>query len=419
MNKKEYMKCRNELLQSMKAALDSGDVATANAKKAEIETLDSNYESAAQAAADYAALLGNVVSFNPTNNTPASGAPVATMPGATDATITDPYDTADYKRAFMNYVCHGENIPVDALSTAGLRNIAEVTTTTDAGAVIPTTLTREIVKELKAYGNIYAKVRKLNVQGGLEFPILTLKPVATWVGEKTPSGDQRVKADAKVSFSYYGLECKIAQTLLASVATFAEFQEMFVPLAVEAITVAMEKAIISGDGNGKFLGLTIDSRVPAKNIITLAPSEITKWATWKKKVFAKMAKAYRAGEFIMSQGTFDGYIDGMVDTTGQPIGRVNYGIDGGENYRFGGKTVETVEDDIIANYDDAAEGDVVAVFVKLSDYGVNSNMQFTTVKWTDHDTNEVKNKVMLICDGKLIDANGVLIIKKGKDAAGA
>ena len=42
-------------------------------------------------------------------------------------------------------------------------------------------------------------------------------------------------------------------------------------------------------------------------------------------------------------------------------------------------------------------------------------MQMTTVKWVDHDTNEVKNTCIMIVDGKLIDPNGVLIIKKGEE----
>lgn len=50
--------------------------------------------------------------------------------------------------------------------------------------------------------------------------------------------------------------------------------------------------------------------------------------------------------------------------------------------------------------------------MKLSDYVFNSNMAMTVVKWTDHDDNKVKNKVMMIVDGKLADANGVILIKK-------
>lgn len=335
--------------------------------------------------------------FNPAATYGARGA-------SNPATPVDNYDTQEYRNAFMNFVCRGTVIPNELRAT---------TATTDIGAVIPTTLVKEIVKELKSYGNIYAKVRKLNVQGGVEIPVLSLKPVANWIGETPSSTDQKLEAKTKISFSYFGLECKISQTLLASIVALDVFEQEFVPLAVEAITKALEIAILNGDGNGKALGVTKDSRIPEANVITLSATDIGTWGGWKKKVFAKMKKAYRNGTFFMAQGTFDGYIDGMEDKQGQPIGRVNYGIDGGETYRFGGKPVETVEDDIIASYETAIEGDVIAVFVNLNDYAINSNMQMTTVKWTDHDTNEVKNKVMLIVDGKLIDPNGVLIIKKG------
>ena len=127
-----------------------------------------------------------------------------------------------------------------------------------------------------------------------------------------------------------------------------------------------------------------------------------------------MKKAYRKGTFFMSQATFDGYIDGMVDENGQPVGRTNYGINGEETYRFMGKDVETVEDECIAAYDDAATGDVVGVFMKATDYAINSNMQLVVVKWTDHENNKLKNKAIMIVDGKLVDPEGVLIIKKGE-----
>ena len=164
------------------------------------------------------------------------------------------------------------------------------------------------------------------------------------------------------------------------------------------------------------MGITKDTRVPAKNVVTLTPDDFTSYSAWKKKVIAKIPKAYRRGEFVMAQGTFDGYIDGMVDANGQPIGRVNYGIDGGETYRFCGKAVETVEDDVIANYDEAADGDVVAVFFDPRNYCENTNGQYTAVKWYDHDDNTVKTKVLVICDGKLLDPTGVIIVKKGAAA---
>lgn len=336
--------------------------------------------------------------------------PVSTMQmrtaGSKTEEVKDKFDTEEYRKAFMEFVCRGREIPKEY-------RVDAVTTTTDASAVIPTTILNEIVQELKSYGNLYNAVRKLNVQGGVEIPILSLKPTATWIGETTDSDEQKLQANTSVSFKYFGLECKIAQTLLASVTTLDMFQQMFVPLAVEAMAKALDLAIMNGEGTASPLGITKDTRVPTGNKIVLSSTDFTTWAGWKKKVFAKMKKSYRNGKFYMAQATFDGYIDGMVDSNGQPIGRVNYGIDGEERYRFGGKDVETVEDDIIKAYDDATTNDVVAVFVNLNDYAINSNLTMTTVKWTDHDTNTIKNKVILICDGKLVDPNGVLIIQKG------
>lgn len=321
----------------------------------------------------------------------------------------DPYDTEEYRTAFMNFVCRGVPIPAEVRGDA-------ITKTTDASAVIPTTTLKEIISELKSYGNIYAQVRKLNVQGGVEIPILSLKPTATWITADTGTSEsekKKIQANTSISFSYYGLECKISQTLLVNVVTLEMFQQLFVPLASEAIVHALEIAIFNGSGSGQPTGILTDSRVPAANKITLSSTDIASWSEWKKQVFAKMKKSYRRGKFIMAQATFDGYIDGMVDANDQPIGRVNYGIDGAETYRFGGKEVETVENDIIEAYDDADTGDVIAVFVNLTDYAINTNLEMQTVKWIDHDTNEIKNKCILICDGKLVDPNGVLIIKKG------
>lgn len=319
---------------------------------------------------------------------------------------SDVYDSVEYRTAFMEFVCRGIPIPTQ------YKRANQVTTTTDAGAVIPTTLMNEIIKGMSAYGNIWEKVRKLNIQGGVEFPILTLCPTATWIGETTPSEDQKIQANQTVSFKYFGVECKIAQTLLCNVTTLEAFQQLFVPLGTEAIVKAVEVAILNGDGTTQPLGILKDTRIPNDNVIELTEDEISSWEVWHKKVFAKMKKSYRTGEFVMAQGTFDGYIDGMVDSTGQPIGRVNYGIDGAENYRFSGKTVETVEDDILPSWENASVGDVVAVFIKWDNYAINSNLTMTVNKWQDYDTNELKNQVILICDGKILDPNGVLIIKK-------
>lgn len=326
----------------------------------------------------------------------------------------DPFGTLEYRKAFMKFAKTGEITPeLRAAGNPEFRADA-MTTTGDVSAVIPTTILNEVIRKVTEYGQVYSRVRKLSVKGGVSIPILSLKPTATWIGEDSPSKKQKVQANTNVSFSYYGLECKVATSLLADTVTLTGFENVIIDLIVEAMVIALDTAIIKGDGNGKALGITVDTRVPAGQIVTLKPDEFTSWTAWKKKVFAKMPLKYKAGaNFFMASGTFEGYIDGMVDANGQPIGRVNYGITNGPQERFGGKETILVEDDIVANYDDANTGDVVAVYCNLKNYGLNSNLQMMMFRYFDHDTNEWVDKAILICDGKLIDPNGVVIVKKG------
>ena len=97
----------------------------------------------------------------------------------------------------MNYVCRGVAIPAEYRA-------AETTTTADSGAVIPTTIMNEIIQKLESYGSIYAKVRKINVQGGVSIPIADLKPTAHWITEAKSSDDQKASAKNSVTFNYYG-----------------------------------------------------------------------------------------------------------------------------------------------------------------------------------------------------------------------
>lgn len=327
-------------------------------------------------------------------------------PGGEQRADVDIYNTAEYRSAFMKF-CKTGVLPKETRQDA-------YTSTTEASAVVPTTIMNELIKKMTSYGQVFSRVRKLNVKGGVNFPILSLKPTATWITEATPSDRKKVTANTFVSFSYFGLECKIATSLLAETVTLPAFESSMIDLIAEAMTQALEIAVIKGSGGTEPLGLSVDPRVPAGQIVTLTLSQVMDWGEWKKKVFAKIPLAYRAGgSFIMASGTFEGYIDGMTDANGQAIGRVNYGITDATQQRFGGREVILVEDDVILPYEAAALGDIFAIFCNLSDYGVNSNMQMAMYRWLDHDTNQWVDKAILIADGKLIDPNGVVIVKKG------
>lgn len=367
----------------------------------EVGSLKAERAAIESAAARRSALLSDIasgvegVSVSETKNR--SAAPV---------TVDDPRATLEYRKAFMEYcrsgVWHGVLMRGD-----------ETTTTTEAAAAIPTTVLNEVIRKMGAYGQLYSRVRKTSVKGGLSVPVLSLKPTASWITETAASERQKVSTTSVV-FNYYGLECKVSQTLIASIVTLEAFETAITDVIYEAMVKALEAAIISGDGDGKPLGITADTRVTSGQKVTLSAADISDWEAWKKKVFAKLPIRYKAGAVLITNGaTWEGCLDGMTDANGQPIGRVNYGITEGAQERFAGKEVIQVEDDILKSYDDASAGDVIAILMNLSDYCVNSNMQLTMYRYKDEDKNEIIDKAIMVADGKLLDASGVILVKKG------
>ena len=325
----------------------------------------------------------------------------------------DPFGTMEYRKSFMEFCRTGKATPEFRQMQPELRADA-MTSAADVAAMIPSTILKEIIREAKVYGQIFSRVRLINIRGGVTVPILTLKPTATRIGETPTSDKKKVQANTSVTFSYYGLECKVATSLLAETTTLDGFETLVKDLIGEAMISKTEKEVISGTGEGQLTGIVVDSRVPTAQKVTLTSSEFGDWSAWKKKVFAKMPLAYKAGAtFLMASGTWEGYIDGMVDANGQPVGRTNYGIADGPQERFGGKEVIQVEDDIISPYDDASAGDVVSIYCDLKNYAINSNLQMMMFRYFDHDTNEWIDKAILINDGKLLDPHGVVIVKKG------
>jgi len=331
--------------------------------------------------------------------------PMGTYHIGEDRSVIDKLDTMEYRQAFKGFMQTG-NMAAEYRDTTGAA---------DVGYVVPPVVLNEIIRKLTVYGSLYNAVRKLNVKGGLTIPLITLKPSATWIsdGGATTAVKQLV---GSVTFNYYGLECKIATSLIVDIASITAFEATVVGLIVEAMNRALDVAIVNGVGSGSNqpLGIANDTSIPEGKIVTLSSTDFTEYTAWAKKVFAKMSAAYKAGAtFVMANGTFEGYINGMVDTNGQPIGRVNYGITEGPQERFGGRTVLIVEDDVVKNYDDAAVGDVVTIYGNLNNYAINSNMSLTMYRYLWQETNQWIDKGILIADGKVIDPFGFVIVKKG------
>ena len=325
------------------------------------------------------------------------------------------YCSMEYRQAFMNYATRGVAIPQDvAMRAAG---DAGTTISTEIGALIPTTVMNEVIRQLSgAYGQVYAKVRKLNVQGGIKFPISKLKAKFRWVAETTGSGEKTKagEADAFVSFGANLGEIKIATSLIAAVQALDVFEQEIAVRIAEAFMEAMDTAIINGSGTGCPLGITQDSRVTNVVEFSDGKGEIDSWAIWRKNLFAKIPiKKRGTGEFLFPASTFETHLMSMKDKNDRPLAKeaadiVNSDADG----KFFGRDVTFVEPDIIKDYDTAEAGDVIGIYWVPNDYAINTNLQFGVQRYFDQDTNEWVDKALVIVDGKILDTTGCYLLKK-------
>ena len=340
----------------------------------------------------------------------------------------NPLETMEYRQAFKNYIQRGEAIPaklVNDIATyrtslpENLRAGVPITTN-ETGPAIPLTIMREVINTVrKRYGNLYSKVKKSSVPGGVEYPIGSLQATFKWVTESTVSPRQKLDALGKVQFSYHVGEIRIAQTFLSSLLTIEAFEQEVIKVIAVAYLQAMDYGIINGTGNGQMLGILNDPRVLATSqVVTMTAAQINNWTAWKKQFFAKLPLGYRDGEFIFPVSTVDAYLETMADGNNNPVFReatglvVNDGDAVNPNGRFFGRDISLVEPDIIADFDTASANDVIGLYWQPQEYDINENFGFTMRRYYDEETNEWVDKALVVVDGKVLNPNGIWIIKK-------
>lgn len=326
----------------------------------------------------------------------------------TKRTNENPLESMEYRQAFMAYVQKGTPIQTRA---------GEAITTHDTGAAIPITIMNEVINTVrKRYGNLYNKVRKMNVQGGVEFPIGALQATFKWITESTVSPRQKVGALGKVSFQYYTAEIRIAQSFLSSIVTLPAFEAKLAEIIAIAYLQAMDEGIVNGSGDGQMLGILNDPRVT--NQVSFTSAQIGDWIQWRKNFFSKLPLGYRNGEFIFPLGTVDAYLETMADANRNPIFRqatgleVNDGDARNPNGRFFGRDISLVEPEILPDFDTAQAGDVIGIYWQPEEYAINENFGFTMRRYFDEETNEWVDKAIVVVDGKVLNPAGYWLIKK-------
>lgn len=330
-----------------------------------------------------------------------NGANGAGEPGNGENQNGDKYGSMAYRKAFMQYVCRGTAIPAEYRSDA-------ISTTTDVGTTIPTTVLNQIVEKLENTGMILALVTRTAYKGGVSIPVSTVKPTATWVNEGAGSDKQKkdITKGGMITFAYHKLRCAVAVSLEVDTMAISAFETLLINNIVEAMTKALEQSIIDGNGTGKPKGILAETPAEGQTVKSAAPAYADLIAAE-----AALPQAYENGAvWCMSKKTFMSYY-GLTDTNGQPIGRVNYGIAGKPERTLLGRAVVCC--DYVKSYDKSlAAGTKFGFLFNFKDYVLNTNYAMGVKKYEDNETDDQVTKGIMLVDGKVVDKNSLVVLEK-------
>lgn len=400
MNKEQYMLQRNSLMEEAQALINDGKFKEFNDKKAEIESLDNSFEEATRLQANLNALKDNskISTIAGMNNTVTGTKVLDSM----DNTIgnDDILNSIDYRKAFMNNVLTGAPIPQE------FKN--ENTQTTDLGILIPTVILEKIISKIEASGMILPLVTKTSFKGGVSIPTSSVKPVASWVGQGQGSTKQKKAIDGSITFAYHKLRCAVSVSLEVDLMALPVFESTLIKNISEAMVIALEKSIINGTGANQPKGILTE--IPNEGQALKADS-----LDYKILIDAEAALPLEYEEkavYCMTKKTFMSYV-GMVDSNGQPIARVSYGINGKPERHLLGRKV------VLCNYLDSysetlAANKVFAFLFDFSDYDLNTNYNMTVKRYEDNETDDQITKAILIADGKVIVKDSLVTIAKNE-----
>lgn len=386
----DYMAQRNALLNEAETLLQDGNTEQYDAKVEEINTLDSAYEEFAQKQADLTAMRGAVKA--PISNGEAN---------RVVASVMEQDDDLDYRMQFMNHVLKGT--PIMANSDA-------ITVTGDVGAVIPNTIINKIYEKLESVGGIYAKLTKTFYKGGVTVPTAAAKPVATWTTERGGSYKQK-KALGSVTFSYHKLRCVVAVSIAVDTVTLEIFENTIAQNIADAMVKAIEAAAFNGAGasSNEPEGI-LTKTVPDGQTVNITEGKDVAYADLCAAEGALPAEYDAGTEWYMKKATFYNQFMGMVDENGQPIARMNAGLDGKPDASLFGRKVNFT--DYVPAFASSVSGDTpFAVMFNFSDYILNTNLQVTVKEYEDHDTDDQIKKAIMLVDGKPVDLNSLVVMQ--------
>ena len=321
-------------------------------------------------------------------------------------------ENLEKRTAFMNAIQNNDLSKLekraDAYTTAG-----------NVEYVIPENLVNDIITEISDRGYILSLCNKTNYAVGQTIPVGLISISANWVGttdgsnnsgEGLGSSVQAGGVESTITFLNYKLRCVVGLTHEAGIQSLPIFEKKFVQQVADAMIEALETAVVSGTGVNQPKGILLETPKAGKALVA---NELT-YADALKFV-GSVPKKYRNGAVaFMSQNTFYDFM-AIVDKNGQPVARVNAGVDGDmKQYLFGMPVI--FADEYLADFATAETDATFAFIYNFKEYTLNTNYNLGISQRDVWENENREIKAVLACDGKAVTINSLVTLKKGISA---
>lgn len=301
-------------------------------------------------------------------------------------------NSMEYRSAFKDYVMTGKPIPEEVRAN---------TLTTDVPGTIPTVIVNRIISKLEEAGKIYGEVTKTSYASGVQIPVANFNVTASIVGEGGSSTPIKATTTS-ITFTYYKLRCEISMSMEVSTMSIDAFETKFVEQVSSAMIKKIDDLIVNGTGVSQPKGILVETPEAgqALEVENLAYNTLT-------DAEAAVPEEYEADvKWCMNKKTFMSFI-GLTDANGQPVARINYGLEGKPERTLLGRDVI-----ITKHVKDFADGNIFAFLFNFKDYVLNTIYDMGVQRKQDWDTEDMRTKAVMSIDGKVVDKSSLVTLKK-------
>ncbi|WFG97074.1 phage major capsid protein [Spiroplasma citri] len=303
----------------------------------------------------------------------------------------DILDTREYKNAWLKNMQRQQLTPQEAKF---LQVGTNPTGNEDASPLVPTTIWKNILNEIKLTSNLINEITILEHRGKLDIAYEKDSTAAKFVTEgeeiKGSTGSDSIKFDGHIIAT--SLEFSETTRFM----TIEDFEAFVIRVITNRIKEGIEQSIATGTGTGQPTGILLDTSIKSVKIKELNYDAIIEMIKSLKLGYSNGAK------FVMNNETF-WTIQNIKDKNDRPIWNHNISSDGVTNKILGYEVVLT---DTYPTFSKTNKNNCIS-FGKLNTYYVNFQEPLT-LRYSEH----IGIKKLLhtyvgaaILDGKVVEKN--------------